>query len=232
MNLLIEYYKSQNDQRDSEYLFCIKQNLVNNLIKKIFVFISDDSPFELQDNKIEIIKKENRPTFGDLFDFCNERLPNELCIIANTDIFFDESLNQVIDFNFENIFIALTRWDMIYYQDRWNLRFYDFPWRNPNDEITTGHFSQDAWIFRTPFKNDPRLNFLMGKPGCDNRISQIVHENGYEVRNPSKTIMIKHLHQSNFRTYTNNDTVTGPYLLIKPTDDLNKISEIKTIPHF
>jgi hypothetical protein len=232
MYLLIEYYKSQNQRRDSEFLLCIKHNINNPILKKIYVFISDDSVLDIDDEKLEVIKNSSRPTFLDLFRFCNENLTNEICVVANTDIIFDESLKYIIDFELESIFLALTRWDLVPDGDNWMIRFYDFPWRHPNDTITTGYFSQDAWIFKPKMVLDDRLNFLMGKPGCDNRVSQIVHENGYDVRNPSKQIIIKHLHQSNHRTYTDMDIVPGPYLLIKPSDNIIIKPEIKTIPHF
>ncbi len=109
------------------------------------------------------------------------------------------------------------------------IEYYDHIWR---DNITTGQMSQDTWIFKSPVQLDKRSKFLMGKPGCDNRISQIYHELGYDVRNPSKSVIIKHLHQTNYRTYNHMDLVPGPYLLITPTDEINSKSEIKTIPHF
>jgi len=241
MNLLIEYFKSSNNQRDQEYLFCINQNINNDSIKKIFVFISDNSEFILKSDKIEIVKLDNRPTFLDLFKFCNEKLNHEICIIANTDIFFDDTIKSLLNFNFENIFLSLTRWDVFYINNQWSMKFYDNPWwdcylqdgtKSVEESITTGQLSQDAWIFKSQVKLDERSNFLMGKPGCDNRISQIMNENEYDVRNPSKQIIIKHLHQTNYRTYTNNDLILGPYLLIRPNDDLNECSKTKVIPHF
>lgn len=241
MNLLIEYFKSSNPHRDQEYLFCINQNIFNDLITKIYVFISDDSIFDLKSDKIEIVKLDNRPTFLDLFKFSNENLNDQICIISNTDIFFDKTLEHLKDFNFENIFLSLTRWDIFYNNNEWSMKFYDNPWRDfylPDgtksieESITTGHLSQDAWIFKTQVKLDERSNFLMGKPGCDNRISQIMNENEYDVRNPSKQIIIKHLHQTNYRTYNNKDLILGPYLLIRPNDDLNKSCKKKVIPNF
>lgn len=228
MKLLIEYFKSQNQQRDIEYKTCINENIKNNLIDKIYVFISDNSILDIESDKIEIVKVDNRPTYLNLFNFCNQNLLGEVCIIANTDIFFDDSLKH-LNFESENLFITLTRWDIVPYQGGWGLQFYDHPWRN---NLTTGQLSQDSWIFKSPIKIDERCNFMMGKPGCDNRIIQIMHENGYDVKNPSKQIISKHLHVSNHRTYNHTDLVIGPYLLVTPTDDLNKQSQKQTIPHF
>jgi hypothetical protein len=229
MKLIIEYFKSKNKNRDIEYISCIKENIKNNFIDKIYVFISDDSILYIESEKIEIIKIDNRPTFHFLFEWCNINLPDEICIVANTDIFFDSTIEYLNNNDLTNTFIALTRWDLIIKDNQWFVDFYNKPW---NDGITTGMLSQDSWIFKTPIKLDERSKFLMGKPGCDNRIVQIYHENDYNVKNPSMQIVSKHLHVSNYRTYNNRDMVFGPYLLVEPTNNINIDSQKKTIPHF
>jgi len=242
MNLLIEYFKSKNAERDREYLFCINQNLQNPLINKIFIFISDDSTFENVSEKITIVNQKNRPTFYDLMKYCNLNLDGQRCIIANTDIFFDQTLESLDKYDFTNKFLALTRWDLIDENGQWYAKFYQNLWWNavkPNgildteESIYTSDFSQDSWVFQSPIKLDERTKFLMGKPGCDNRISQIMFENNYVVNNPGKLIKTLHYHKTNYRTYNNTtDMVLGPYLLIKPTDSLIVDSKIKSIPHF
>lgn len=229
MKLIIEYFKSTNQNRDVEYRSCINENIKNNLIEKIYVFISDDSILDIKSDKIEIVKIDNRPTFHFLFEWCNSNLPEEICIIANTDIFFDSTIEHLNNTDLTNTFIALTRWDLLLKDNQWFVDFYNKPW---NNGITTGMLSQDSWIFKTPIKLDERSKFLMGKPGCDNRIVQIYLENNYNVKNPSMQIVSKHLHISNHRTYNNTDMVFGPYLLVEPTNNINIDSQKKTIPHF
>jgi hypothetical protein len=229
MILLTEYFESQNTERQREYLICLQQNILNPLIEQIHLFISDESKVDIQSGKIIINKLEQRPTFFDIIKFCNEKLYGKPCIIANLDIFFDETLNHLLEFDLGDKLIALTRWDLVKENDNWFMSFYDQPWRN---NYTTAMFSQDSWIFKSPVKIDERLNFPMGKPGCDNRISQIFHEMGYDVINPSKKIISKHYHQTNHRTYNVMDTVPGPYLLISPTENLTDKPNKFTIPYF
>ena len=228
VNLFIEYYTPSDKNRDWEYKTCISENVNNELIKKIFIFISDDSKLDVVSDKIEIIKLDTRPSFKFSFDWCNEHHDNEVCIISNTDIIFDNTLSSLVDLE-ENDFLALTRWDLLFRDGKWFIQYYDFPWRN---EITTTMMSQDSWIFKAPMKIREDMNFLMGKPGCDNRISQIIHELGYSVKNPSKLIVTKHLHLSNHRTYNHTDMILGPYLLVNSTDSLKKDSDKKTILGF
>lgn len=227
MILLIEYFTPNDKNRDIEYITAISENLKVNEIEKIIVFISDDSKLELASNKINIVKLENRPTFKTLFQYCNDNYPNKLCCIANTDIIFDNTIS-IID-NIDNTFLALTRWDIVRDNNKFIANFYNAPWRGV---LTTGQLSQDSWIFKTPIQIDERSNFLMGKPGCDNRIIQIYHELGYNIKNPSLQIITKHLHLSNYRTYNNRDIIPGPYLLVTPSNDINIDCDKKTIPHF
>lgn len=229
MNLFIEYYTSNNQNRDWEYKTCISENIKNELIKKIFVFVSDDSVLDMDSDKIQIVKLEKRPSFKFLFEWCNENHPNEICIIANTDIFFDNSLKELESFDFSNKFLALTRWDVLFKDNQWLMQYYDFPWRG---DLRTSMFSQDTWIFKSPIKISDDMDFNMGKPGCDNRIVQVLNDLGYDVNNPSKLIITKHLHLSNHRTYSPAEMVNGPYLLVDNTDDLNKDSDKKTILSF
>ena len=230
MNLLIEYFTSPNINRDSEYKTCTNENIKNLLIERIYIFISDDSKLDIQSDKIEIVKIDKRPTFKFLFEFCNTNLSNQICIIANTDIFFDETLSKLKESNLEMTFLALTRWDLVFNENKWFVQFYNHPFRG--GPATTGMLSQDSWIFKSPITVDGRSDFMMGKPGCDNRIVQVLHELGYNVKNPSMQIITKHLHVSNHRTYNHTDMVLGPYLLVQPTNDITQDCQKQTIPHF
>ncbi len=230
MNLLIEYFKSTNKNRDIEYKTCISENTKNSIIERIIIFISDDSQLDIESDKITIIRMDNRPTFNYLFQYCNENLNGDICIISNTDIFFDDTLSILKSVDISNDFISLTRWDLIFKDEKWYIEFYNHLFRG--GPATTGMLSQDSWIFKSPIKIDSRSSFLMGKPGCDNRIVQIYHENGYNVKNPSMQIISKHLHISNYRTYNHTDMIIGPYLLVQPTNNINIDSQKQTIPNF
>lgn len=228
MNLIIEYFKSSNEQRDIEYKYCLNENIKNKSIQKIWVFISDESILDIQSDKIEIIKIQSRPTYQFIIDWSSQNLKDEICIISNGDIFYNDTLS-LLDSNLDNTFVALTRWDLLQNNGQWVAQFYNHPWRG---NITTGQLSQDCWIYKSPIKTDDRLNFTMGKPGCDNRIVQIYHELGYNVKNPSLQIQSLHLHTTNYRTYNHTDMVMGPYLLVEPTNDIKLDSQKQTIPHF
>jgi hypothetical protein len=78
--------------------------------------------------------------------------------------------------------------------------------------------SQDAWIFNGTIR-DGEYDFLLGKPGCDNRIAAELKTAGYEVLNPSKSIQSFHQHKTGIRNYTRNEdeVVPRPYEFVTPT---------------
>ena len=95
MKLLIEYFKSKNEERHKEYITCIENNINYGLFDKIYVFIESDDIFPYEDNDMTVINRiDKRPTYKYLFDYCNSNFEDdEVCVISNTDIYFDDTLN-------------------------------------------------------------------------------------------------------------------------------------------
>jgi len=108
-------------------------------------------------------------------------------------------------------FYALTRWEISTNDGKnWEIEPYD------------NAASQDVWIFKTPVLTSESMNYTMGKPGCDNKITYHMRELGYTCRNPGKKVVTVHFHPTNFRTYSvTDDRVPGPYLLIAPVDNFS-----------
>lgn len=220
MNLLIEYFRSSDYQRHSEYLTCIHENLENEFIEKIYVFISDDVNLNFKSEKIEIIRRDERPTYKDLFEFCNDNLKDQICIIANADIILDETLSVLNETNLDNIFVALTRWEVFCENGEWCIA----PFNNSS--------SQDVWAFKSPIKTNDDMSFRLGKPGCDNKIAKLMSEQGYILKNPGNQIICAHYHVSGHRNYSNSDRIPGPYTCLVPNDDINKETELIEIDGF
>lgn len=207
MNLLIEYHKSKNLQRHSEFLTCLHENLGNSLIEKIYVFISDDSMLNFTHEKLNIyLSEDGRPTFKSFFRFANYYLKDQICIIANADIMFDESIKHLKDIK-DTDFMALTRWEI-----------------DGDMDIANGNPAcQDSWVFRTPVKLNDEMDFNAGGCwGCDNRIAYLMWKEGYTVRNPGLLIKTRHFHESNYRSVLPKTRLKGPYLAIEPSYSMIK----------
>ena len=209
MNLIIEYFNSRNHMRNGEYLYCLHQNLANDLIDNVYLFMEDDAELNFDSPKIHRIVRENRPSYKDFFEFCNQKLKNQICVVANADIIFDDTLRYFKSLNMEKQFYGLSRWEISTNDGKnWEIEPYD------------NAASQDVWIFKTPVLTSDDMNYTMGKPGCDNKIFYHMRQLGYTCRNPGKKVITIHFHISNFRTYDwKVDRVPGPYLLVAPVDN-------------
>ena len=211
MNLIIEYFNSLNHMRNGEFLYCLHQNLGNDLIDSVYLFMEEDAELYFDSPKIKKVIRDKRPTYKDIFDFCNENLKDEICIVANADIIFDDTLRFFESIQMENNFYALSRWEISTNDGKnWEIEPYDNP------------ASQDSWVFKTPVSTSDSMNYTMGKPGCDNKITHNMRELGYTCRNPGKKVITIHFHPTNFRSYhPNDDRIPGPYLLVAPVDNFS-----------
>ena len=215
MVLLIEYFKSKNAKRYEEYLKCIKNNIDSGIFDKIVVF-AEDNTFPFVSNIVKIERVNKRPTYKNIFNYCNSNFEeNEICVISNTDIYFDKTINYVNVDNLTNRFICLTRYDVL---PNGGVSFFN------QNGIST--LSQDTWIFKTPIKINGG-GYLMGKPGCDNKIALEALNSGYIVNNPSLAIKTYHIHNTGYRTYNRNDSVGGPYIGVSPCISVLQKSEYK-----
>ena len=99
MNLIIEYFNSLNHIRNGELLYCLHQNLANDYIDKIYIFMEEDAELNFDSPKIERVVVKERPTYQDLFEYCNTHMRNEICIVSNADIIFDDTLRYFNSIN-------------------------------------------------------------------------------------------------------------------------------------
>ena len=177
-------------------------NSNNDLIKKIYLLNDQiyDLNFIKNIDKIKQIVVEDdskkRLKYKCAIEFINKNLAGELCVMANSDIYFDDSLKHLNGYNMTNKLLALSRYD--------------------NGILFNNVYSQDSWFFKSPLNvNLNKVDFCFGIPGCDNSFAHITHSAGYKISNPSLTIKTHHLHKSNYRTYSR-EKVPGPYIGIEP----------------
>jgi len=151
-----------------------------------------------------------RWTFADLFTLAAEQFPGRLCVVANSDISFDESLGLASRLlETPCVLVALTRWDddaapsMEGRVDTATWRFYSQ--------------SQDAWIFRAGSLPLFDAAFQLGIPRCENRLAFEAARAGIVVRNPALSIRARHHHATNVRTWRRQEHYLGPLLFPRLT---------------
>lgn len=201
MNLFTTAYWEPDENRREELSECLERNIESNLFDNIYVLVEGDLP-EFAIQPVIARHQEGRQTFGQLFDWVSEvSQEDSINVVANSDIYFDDSLLMVNAIDMIGTCLALSPHDV--QSDGRSI---------PRNLIDT----QDCWIFKgriPPMSAD----FGPGKAGCDNRIAWEIQNAGYEVLNPSLTIKAHHLHLTGVRHYDPKDIVLGPYKLIPPT---------------
>jgi hypothetical protein len=210
MYLITSYYISNKIERQKEIQKCLIKNNNNKYIEKIYLLNDKyyDMSFLIDDSKIvQIIisnEKNYKLNFKDCINFINKNLEDKICILSNSDIYFDESLSKII--NLDNKLFALLRYDEDEFEKKNLFKLYDCA----RDD------SQDSWIFKSPLKLDiEKINFNFGTLGCDNILANVIHEAGIEISNPCYDIIITHVHLSDIRTYSEDTRLKGIYCYVQ-----------------
>lgn len=199
--LITFLYNEKFTPRIMEYKGCIIKNLKHPAIESIHVIYDptdDDQILEmreyLQSNRnIRISYCEGRPTFRYCIDLANKCYPGRKIILANADIYFDETLNKLLDVSFENRVFACTRRDV---RIGASASLLYLEGEIPNE------FSQDAWIFQTPMRDIGCGDLQLGTPHCERLFAHAAHQAGLSLYNPCLSIKCYHLHFSGVRHYT------------------------------
>lgn len=206
--LITQLYET-NLERYNEMIKALRNNINNKFIEKIYLL--NEKKINLDsinsENKIKQIIIKKRLTYKKAIDFsANTFDSNTIVILCNSDIWFDNTLKKITNYNLNDTVITLSRYNI----------------KEDNSyELFNVKYSQDSWIFKNPLKLQYNYNFELGTPGCDNRIAWVLKnskKNGkfYNVLNPALTIKSYHEHKNNFRNY-NRPTIPKPYYHVPVT---------------
>ena len=182
INLFVQVYQSNNIERQKELDACLKINKSLNI---------NGVPY------FNVIEITERLTFNQMFQL-TKQYQNHINIIANSDIYFDETILQCRFMKPKDCY-ALSRWD----------------YRMGMAYLFNRKDSQDVWIFNGSV-NENIGHYNLGIPGCDNKIAWELKASNYNVLNPSKTIHAIHLHNTEYRTYTPDQRLFEPFHFIFP----------------
>ena len=206
MRLIVSYFIPSNSQREREINHCLLQNLNNSKITEMIVL--DETGYLQSKGKMKVIH-HSRPTYGELIRLFGDGVN----IIANSDIWFNETIEKAEALQDGKNCYAITRTEIIGGE---LVKFENAHYNCPP------HFSQDVWIFRGKHDFDcfdkveawhstkritEVIPFQMGIGGCDNIFAWNLLMKGYDVRNPYNDIICIHEHEDRGRpVYTHRIT--------------------------
>jgi hypothetical protein len=166
-------YTDSCDARNAEIKEAIHRNLENKYIEQIHIF----------NENLE------RKTYLNFFQFTNEKLSGSVVVLANNDIYFDDTLGLLVEGDLDGKLLCITR------RDGGNLH-------------PCPYHSQDAWILKAPLKSFP-CDWQLGRMRCDNKLVYEARKAGLKVFNPCLDIHIHHLHASRKRNYSISEVLPG-----------------------
>jgi hypothetical protein len=206
--LVQQYFIHKNSDRQKEIIDCLKNNVKNKYIDKIYLLnekIYNKDELYIDSNKIIQINVKNRLTYKMFFDFCNKNFnkSKDYIILSNSDIYFDDSIKNIYTTELDSKKCCYSQ-----------LRIED----DTKEIFGPRKDSQDTWIFHSKYipQNTSNYNFMLGMPGCDNKILHILHMDDYIIYNEPYRIKTYHIHKTNIRNYTNKDVLSKPYVLSIP----------------
>ena len=197
-NLFVEYIKTKNEHRQSEYDYCLINNVRLDYFDNIYVITDEILP--IASSKItKILPFGNRTNYQNIFNMIEASYPEDLNFISNSDIYFDGTISLLNNKITKDIAVGLSRWypeDDHYYVNGFHV------------EGRAAVESNDVWIWRGKCKVN-NGNFPIGYYSCDLRIMQCFVEAGYRVYNPAKDVKVWHKHK--YRGIGIPPNVPGPY---------------------
>jgi hypothetical protein len=216
INLIMQFYIDQNEERYNEIKQCLFFNAHNKNIKRIYLFNEREYTKEelgIDNEKIIQYNIKSRLTFENIFNLIEKHSIKGYNVITNSDIFFDSSIRSVrtCDFSTKSI-IALCRYEYTGATSLKDSELFGGPHGRPD--------SQDVWIMHSDVNIEQKhrgiFNFQMGKAGCDNKLLYLMNILGYQCYNEPKLIKTYHNHKTQIRNYNPSDKVIGPYVCVYP----------------
>jgi hypothetical protein len=135
-----------------------------------------------------------RLSFEKAISYSNAVLSGKVVVLANADIYFDETLYRLGDcsaLDLHGNVLALLKW----VEARPSPSSSSSSSSSDISSSISLHLrsdSQDAWIFQAPLSISPALlssaNFPFGIARCDNRIAAILKKAGHKIINPAFAI--------------------------------------------
>lgn len=196
-------YDEPNLLRMLEYLACISLNL-RVFERQLLMYEARNGLLQLAAQSLcrsmglppqalLLLPFDRRPTFHELFSTQGLFAPGTLLTVGNADVAFDASLEDLAGAARDDYVYVLSRWDID--EDRRGAHLIRLECGVPNV------FSADAWIVRTPFEPDFRLDYPIGSFHCDSFINnQLSRSLRYRSANPCLDVHAFHLHDARFNS--------------------------------
>ena len=198
VTLITQHYIPDDLIRQSELNLALLQNLRNPLIQEIHLLNEAECDLGGFDrSKITEHIIGDRITYESAFDYASERLSDRVCVLANFDIYFDESLMELDNQEWEDTIVCVSRHDLEISGEIVPLGRFRIKKRTG---CINPHRSHDAWFFKSPLKKF-NCGFQLGVGGCETNMVYWATQAGLKCLNGFPYVRAIHAHWSQQRTW-------------------------------
>lgn len=191
MILLCQRYKTEDEYRNLELAAALRGNWLSGLF-----------------HTIECVDGQSKKwSYGEMLSVAAEKYRGQVCVLANTDILFNDTCSSIRHIVRPNRVVALTRWEN---DSTPNMIGHLVEVDGTDCEYKFLSGSQDAWAFIAGEVPEVTIDIPMGEMGCDQVFLGWAVKSGCEVLCPSFDVRIKHIH-ANRNTYANVKAMSGFY---------------------
>lgn len=176
---------------------CLNKNINNPHIDIINLFYEPNSQHKLHENitknpKVRLIELTERMNYALWMQFADKNYPNSIKILCNSDIYLDETIQQIKMASFtNNRILAITRKD----EDvEGNIITSREKFDDTSIEINP-LYSHDCWIYKDKIKSlqYSDINLNLGYENCDRLFKKYCQENNIEFINLYPNINCIHI---------------------------------------
>ena len=209
---ITQYYECPKPRRAQEIVRSLKKNAESKYIDHIVLLNEERLEIPVKSEKIEQRVIGHRLNFRTVFKHIYEKIPKgALVVIANSDIYLDDSWRLLWSVSMRDKFLSLLRWDEV---DGGAVPPVLF---GPRSD------SQDTWVISSDSVQERSWNWddldiPFGQNGCDNAINAEMLKKRFAVTNPCMSLITTHVHESGYRTYEPTNIISKPiFMYLKPT---------------
>jgi len=209
---ITQYYVPPKSRRAKEIVECLQKNAECPYIDHIVLLNEKIHELPVKSDKIQPHVIGERLNFKHVFQYILEKIPRDsLVVVANSDIYLDDSWRLLWSVSMKDTFLSLLRWDEQEDRSQAPKLF------GPRDD------SQDTWVVDSNSVKDRTWNWTdmdirFGQNGCDNVVNIEMLKQKFSVANPCMTLITHHLHTSEYRTYEPTDIIYRPAIMyLTPT---------------
>ena len=188
--ILYQQFFKSTPEIESQNIFCLIKNINNKNIDKVVVLTEKDviPPVSLQE-KVVFKEIDKRLDYESWLNFSAEQYPDEIKVLANSDIYFDHTVKKLKEIkDWDNKLFIISRKDL----SKNGQIVLSRETYQGESELIDPSFSQDAWVYRKKLKKF-KADYLLGVWNCESAFRNNAVKSGVEVINLSNIINAIHV---------------------------------------